>query len=471
MKAKLTLILLLVSQFDTCAEPTITADQAEYRPQQDIVISWKNNETGSANDWIGIYPQGKIPGEIASTTWAYLNNTRQAPTETIAAGSITFTNLDLPEGTWIAFLLQDGGYKLGALPIQFTVVDPRPRIERFHADHVLADGSPITLSWSLLNENNLTRLILLDGQNHPIDLRGQSSIEVTPPRSVDTTYTLVANDGESSQSLTVEGVRIGFFEAEQQFVDGSPLTLSWFLNDAGGLMEASSLTLSDGASPPRDVLGLTSLEVSPSENTDYLLNLNDGQHLARLRLFRDSGNTIPFSVSTTTPTNQEELSVRWNTVTGGPADWIGIFAAGSTPGPQPSVAWTYLNGTQSAGGNHGSGEFTFPALSSGDYYVALFLNDGYEIAQGPIRIQVVDPPPPPPELLSFVVNGDEITMTWKSDPNLLFTYVLLESDDLSHFQAMPDHGFIFSSEGSSTTYTFTRPANHGERHYYRVAIE
>ena len=62
-------------------------------------------------------------------------------------------------------------------------------------------------------------------------------------------------------------------------------------------------------------------------------------------------------------------------------DWIGLYLATITPGPQNSVAWLYLNGTQKVPSEMvKSGTLTFSAPETGgSYKVCFHPNDGYTV--------------------------------------------------------------------------------------------
>lgn len=67
----------------------------------------------------------------------------------------------------------------------------------------------------------------------------------------------------------------------------------------------------------------------------------------------------------------ENIEVTFINGPGGNSDWIGIYQIDDTPGPNPSTTWSYVNGQT-------SGVKNFNISSSGIYYVAFFINDGYE---------------------------------------------------------------------------------------------
>ena len=181
------------------------------------------------------------------------------------------------------------------------------------------------------------------------------------------------------------------FGPDHQFIDeGLPITLNWSVTDVDP--PVTSLTLDDG-SGPIDVLGQFSIEVSPVSNREYVLELNNDQR-AVAKIFKDAGNTAAFSLNAIELQSGESLTVSWAGATANPDSWVGVYRAGDTPDTGSSTAWSYLNGSQTAGGNVPDGEMSF-SLADGSYYACLFLDNGHIIEQGPIRFTVGDGSPAP----------------------------------------------------------------------------
>lgn len=92
---------------------SFSADQAIYPMGAPVTLNWSGNAGVTATDWVGVYPQGGIPGPDPSLDFNYV------PTE---SGSTSFENLD-PGNYDIYFLANDGYYQLGMASI--TVI-PEP---------------------------------------------------------------------------------------------------------------------------------------------------------------------------------------------------------------------------------------------------------------------------------------------------------------------------------------------------------
>lgn len=80
------------------ANPAIMLDTNAYNFGQPIQVTYVNGP-GNATDWVGIYKQNDVPGNIASTQWQYCTGT---------AGQMTFNNLPVAGMYFAAFFELDG---------------------------------------------------------------------------------------------------------------------------------------------------------------------------------------------------------------------------------------------------------------------------------------------------------------------------------------------------------------------------
>ena len=78
------------------------------------------------------------------------------------------------------------------------------------------------------------------------------------------------------------------------------------------------------------------------------------------------------SMASATVTAGQDFTVNFSGGPGIPKDWIGLHAAGGTPGLAPLLAYLYF-----AGATAGSVTFQLPDLPPGDYFVSMFTNDSY----------------------------------------------------------------------------------------------
>ncbi|WP_193213473.1 hypothetical protein [Luteolibacter marinus] len=283
------------------AQATVNVDKPDYAPGETITVSWTG--ATAATDWLGIYPKGEIPdGNPVATAWVYVSGSKTAGS-VVDSGSAPFT---VGVGEWTAWMLGNDSYtpKAGATPVDFSVIDPAPSITLFAAASNLTTGSPVDLSWTIKNGDQVTTLTLDDGTNPPLDVLGQSSIAVNP--SGNTTYTLEVNGGEDSATtlVMVAAESTAAFSLDKTtFTVGETVTVSWTgaaggatdwvgIYTAGttpGLQNSFSWNYLNGsqtaAAGPVD----GSLEFNlPAGNYYALLLLNDGYEIDR--------GPIPFTV-------------------------------------------------------------------------------------------------------------------------------------------------------------------------------
>jgi hypothetical protein len=73
----------------------------------------------------------------------------------------------------------------------------------------------------------------------------------------------------------------------------------------------------------------------------------------------------------------ESITVNFSKGPGNPKDWIGLYRPDMTPGPDGSLKWAYVSGTQTAGEGLTDGSVVLDGLVAGDYVARFFENDGY----------------------------------------------------------------------------------------------
>ena len=88
---------------------------------EDINATFMNGP-GNPKDWVGIYPEGAVPGPTPSTRWNYVDNTQNGNTG-FKDGTVTIPGGLTLAGNWFADFFLDDGYTVLAHTV-FTVVDP-----------------------------------------------------------------------------------------------------------------------------------------------------------------------------------------------------------------------------------------------------------------------------------------------------------------------------------------------------------
>lgn len=175
-----TLLLLFFSSASLQAA-TLTLNQTTFQPNASIVATFANGP-GNASDWIGVYPQGITPsGSPQSLLWRYTNGTTSA-SGALKNGVVTFSNPQLAQGQYSAWLLANNGYSVLAGPINFSVTTantPQLILNRttysssdtitasfsngpgnaadwigIYPRNEIPDGSPASLMWRYTNGTN-----------------------------------------------------------------------------------------------------------------------------------------------------------------------------------------------------------------------------------------------------------------------------------------------------------------------------
>ncbi len=122
---------------------TVLPQHSAFFPSEPITIAFRDGP-GNPLDWIGIYPEGAVPGPQASTVWAYVGGSTTAGAG-LTEGSVTFeAGLNLA-GTWVAYLLENDGYTILG-QATFQVTDPFSPAVRV-ADRVVPTGQAIAVSF------------------------------------------------------------------------------------------------------------------------------------------------------------------------------------------------------------------------------------------------------------------------------------------------------------------------------------
>lgn len=77
----------------------------------------------------------------------------------------------------------------------------------------------------------------------------------------------------------------------------------------------------------------------------------------------------------------ESVTLTWQNLPAGTRHWFGVYLKGQTPGVHGSLKWDYVVAP--------GGAQTLSGLAAGDYFIGLFLNDGYAEAAPRVDLKVV----------------------------------------------------------------------------------
>lgn len=93
--------------------PTLSTTTPSVTKGTNITFSYATSEAKqSSKNWIGIYAQGQMPGDVGSISWQYA----AAP-----AGTASFSTSNLNPGNYAAWYLYNDSYTSLATPVNFTV--------------------------------------------------------------------------------------------------------------------------------------------------------------------------------------------------------------------------------------------------------------------------------------------------------------------------------------------------------------
>lgn len=483
MKQYLLLLLGLFLPLTAHAQFSLSLNRAQYEPGEPIIATWTGRTDGAGTDWIGIYPRdldGVPDGSPGSSTWLYVNGTRSA-TDPLAAGSVTFINHGLGVRQWTAFFLINDGYEtIGR--VDFEVVGDRDALGSFSLNKpVYRPGEAITASWA--NRTNpvptdwvgiyprsldgvpdgdpvSTTWLYVNGTQNATTPLGTGSVTFaapTLPVGEWRAYFLINDGYESLAIFDFEVVLppIAGFMADHLFInDGVPITLSWVVNAPPEGLETLSLT---GGPAALNVTGQDTLEVSPTQTTQFTLTMN-GTRTATAWIFKAVASSPAFSVPSSVMSSSVQVPVTWNIPAAAADSWIGIWPAGSDPSTTPPAQRLYLNGTATAGGNHPAGTLAF-TLPEGAWFAMLFSTSQTMPSQGPLRFDVVPGPLAPLALASYGMSGNDFMLSWISQPAR--NYEVRSSPDLSSW-------FLEATVPASSATTSHYLTPQGPKHYYQV---
>jgi YVTN family beta-propeller protein len=169
---------LVVLPSPALAAAGISAGKATYARGEPIQIAFSGGP-GNARDWVGIYRQGQVPGQVSSTLWYYVGGSK-APGAAIAAGTLSFADgsggWPLGAGAWSVFFLENDGYTVLA-STGFTVSRGVQSVLST-SKTIYAPGEPIVATFT-------------EGPGHPTDWVGIYPDGVTPGTAGSTLWAYV----------------------------------------------------------------------------------------------------------------------------------------------------------------------------------------------------------------------------------------------------------------------------------------
>jgi hypothetical protein len=155
-----------------------------------------------------------------------------------------------------------------------------------------------------------------------------------------------------------------------------------------------------------------------------------------------------------------------------PLDWIGIYKKGDTPGVESSTDWEYVNGS--------SGSVTLQVSAPGEYFIALFANDGYTEITERVAVYIISIPEVNTSKPAYDTN-EQIVINYSNAPSLINDWIgIYKVHDVPGTVGSTDWAYVSGQSGSVTFnslaggyyfanyFLLNAYAEPGEREYFTV---
>lgn len=375
-------------QFTVLEGPSITSAKEVYLVGEQLEFSY-NSPLFSPTDWIGIYREGEVPGEVNSIDYQYL---------AAATGTAVF-DLDLEPGNYVAFLLCCDGYDVYAQAAFQVEEDGNPVGSIQATEAEFSQGAPITFTYSTpaFSAQDWIGVYRL-GDDPNIDLSAAWQYIPAQSGSINFPGTLAAGDYVAflfcCNSLTVyaqsqpfritEGLPGAYLAANASvYPQGSAMTFSFVSpqfspTDWIGIYEKGQ-TPGDVSSidfqyiPGAEGYVVFQTDLEPGDYTAYLLCCDSYTVYAVANFSVADENTASLVASKLIYAPGESITFTYNSPDYSATDWIGIYEPGQTPGDVGSIEWNYIPAA--------SGQLVLPGadLFEGHWVAYLFCCDGYDV--------------------------------------------------------------------------------------------
>ena len=149
--------------------PGVKTDKSSYTPGEAITLDFFVGP-GNPKDWVGLYREDMVPGDVGSLVWFYVDGTTTS-SEGIESGTLTFANGMTDEGAYKALFFENDGYTIlaekkfkvmQAAPDTPKVISTLPEADAKYADPEVAFTAVIRNGGTALNPESLK--LTLDGK-------------------------------------------------------------------------------------------------------------------------------------------------------------------------------------------------------------------------------------------------------------------------------------------------------------------
>ena len=168
----------------------VSTDYGNYIEEEEIIVTFSDGP-GNPKDWVGLYKQDMVAGEVGSLAWFYVDAT-QTGSEGLTEGELVFPEGMTDEGIYEARFFENDGYTLLAKAI-FTVGDIGPTVQTDKSTYL--PGEAITVDF-------------LVGPGNPLDWVGLYREDMVPGSVGSLVWFYV--DGTTASSEGIESGTLTF---------------------------------------------------------------------------------------------------------------------------------------------------------------------------------------------------------------------------------------------------------------------
>ena len=199
---------ILAVQASAAHGQEVSTDYVNYIEDEEIIVTFSDGP-GNPKDWVGLYKQDMVAGEVDSLAWFYVNGSTTSG-EGLTDGELVFPEGMAEEGIYEARFFENDGYTLLAKAI-FTVGDIGPTVQTDKSTYL--PGEPITVDF-------------LVGPGNPLDWVGLYREDMVPGSVGSLVWFYV--DGTTASS---EGIESGTLTFANGMTDEGAYKALFFEND------------------------------------------------------------------------------------------------------------------------------------------------------------------------------------------------------------------------------------------------
>ena len=232
---------ILTTQIPAASGQEVSTDYGNYAEGEEIIVTFGDGP-GNPKDWVGLYKQDMVAGDVGSLAWFYVNGTTTSG-DGLTEGDLTFPDGMADEGIYEARFFENDSYTVLAKAI-FTVGDIGPGVKTDKSSYT--PGEAITVDFFV-------------GPGNPKDWVGLYKVDMTPGDVGSLAWFYV--DGTTASS---EGIESGTITFAGGMADEGDYKAVFFEND-GYMILAESLFKVQEAAPDTPQV----VSTAPEEDAKY----------------------------------------------------------------------------------------------------------------------------------------------------------------------------------------------------------